>query len=87
MVLALKEQIEELKGELNICKAALGNGVLVVAPMPKIDVLKPKEFEMRSTKDADTSCQQMKDEVISLNGFGKSSIENSSHNFTRAYRG
>ncbi|KAG8482584.1 hypothetical protein CXB51_024381 [Gossypium anomalum] len=44
MVWALKEQIEELMGELNIYKVALENGVLVVAPKPKVDVSKPKEF-------------------------------------------
>lgn len=38
MVLALKEQIEELKGELNICIVSLGNRVLVVTPMPKVDI-------------------------------------------------
>ncbi|KAH1091969.1 hypothetical protein J1N35_019226 [Gossypium stocksii] len=46
--------IEELKGELNICKVALGNGVFVVASNPKADVPKPKEFiETRPRKDVD----------------------------------
>lgn len=49
-----KEQIEELKGELIICKASLGNRVLVVAPKLKMDVSKPKEFKgMRSARDVD----------------------------------
>ncbi|KAK5794531.1 hypothetical protein PVK06_035763 [Gossypium arboreum] len=44
IVLALKEQIKELKGELNICKVALGNEVLAATSMPKVDILKPKKF-------------------------------------------
>ncbi|KAG8498190.1 hypothetical protein CXB51_007037 [Gossypium anomalum] len=52
MVSTLKEHIEELKGEHNICKATLGNGVLVGAPRPKVNVSKPKEFNRtRFTKD------------------------------------
>lgn len=51
---ALKEQIDELKGELNIYKASLGNEVLVAAPKPKVDVSKLKEFnETRFAKDMD----------------------------------
>ncbi|XP_016752558.1 uncharacterized protein [Gossypium hirsutum] len=55
MVAALKEEIAELKGELTIHKAALGNGGLaVVAPKPNIDVPKPKEFKgTRSARDVD----------------------------------
>ncbi|KAH1092210.1 hypothetical protein J1N35_019467 [Gossypium stocksii] len=54
MVWALKEEIEELNEELNIYKATLENRVLVVAPMPKVDVLKPKEFNgTRFANDVD----------------------------------
>lgn len=54
MVLTLKEYIKELKGELNICKVALGNRVLATAPKPKVDVPKSKEFNgTRSVKDVD----------------------------------
>lgn len=48
MVSAFKEQTEEF----NIFKVALSNGVLVVAPMPKVDVSESKEFNgTRFTKD------------------------------------
>lgn len=54
MVMTLKKQIEELKGELVICKAALGNKVLAATPKPKVDVSKKKEFkEMSSSRDVD----------------------------------
>ncbi|KAK8359086.1 hypothetical protein V6Z12_A04G071500 [Gossypium hirsutum] len=55
MMAALKEEIAELKGELTIYKAALGNGGLAaVAPKPSVDVPKPKEFKgTRSTRDVD----------------------------------
>ncbi|XP_040964578.1 uncharacterized protein [Gossypium hirsutum] len=55
MVMALKEEIAELKGELIIYKAALGNrGLAAVANKPNIDVPKPKEFKgSRSTRDVD----------------------------------
>ncbi|KAG8474309.1 hypothetical protein CXB51_033861 [Gossypium anomalum] len=55
MMMALKEEIAELKGELTIYKAALGNGGLAtVAPKPSIDVPKPKEFKgTRSAREVD----------------------------------
>ncbi|KAK5774812.1 hypothetical protein PVK06_042671 [Gossypium arboreum] len=50
----LKEHIQKLKGELIICKAALGNEVLAATPKLNVDVSKPKEFNgMRSAKDVD----------------------------------
>ncbi|MBA0638152.1 hypothetical protein Godav_024662 [Gossypium davidsonii] len=55
MATALKEEIAELKGELTIYKAVLGNGGLAaIALKPNIDVPKPKEFKgSRSTRDVD----------------------------------
>ncbi|KAG8474262.1 hypothetical protein CXB51_033921 [Gossypium anomalum] len=55
MMTALKEEITELKGELTIYKAALGNGELAaIAPKPRFDVPKPKEFKgIRSARDVD----------------------------------
>ncbi|KAH1082853.1 hypothetical protein J1N35_022614 [Gossypium stocksii] len=53
MMTALKKEIVELKGELTIYKAALGNGGLAaVAPKPSVDVPKPKEF--KGTRSIDT---------------------------------
>ncbi|MBA0597595.1 hypothetical protein Gorai_007398 [Gossypium raimondii] len=52
MVSTLKEQLEELKRELNIYKIASSNSVLVATSMPKIDIPLLKEFSgMRSRKD------------------------------------
>ncbi|MFQ6637233.1 hypothetical protein Gotur_013189 [Gossypium turneri] len=46
MVTALKEEISELKGELKIFKAAVGNGMLASKPKPQaMDVPKPKAFK------------------------------------------
>ncbi|KAK8292002.1 hypothetical protein V6Z12_D06G094000 [Gossypium hirsutum] len=55
MVAALKWEIAELKGELTIYKADLGNGGLAaITPKPNIDVPKPKEFKgTRSVRDVD----------------------------------
>ncbi|KAK8264107.1 hypothetical protein V6Z12_D12G086400 [Gossypium hirsutum] len=55
MVMALKEEIAELKGELTMYKAALGNeGLAAVAPKPNVDVPKPKEFKgTRFARDVD----------------------------------
>ncbi|MBA0856846.1 hypothetical protein Goshw_003863 [Gossypium schwendimanii] len=44
MVPSLQEQMEELKRELFMYKATLGNRVLAITPKPKINVLKLKEF-------------------------------------------
>ncbi|MBA0612516.1 hypothetical protein Godav_013112, partial [Gossypium davidsonii] len=55
MMTTLKEEIAELKGELTIYKAALGNGGLAtVASKPSVDVPKPNEFKgTRSIRDVD----------------------------------
>ncbi|MFQ6623093.1 hypothetical protein Gotur_002242 [Gossypium turneri] len=51
MVTALKEEINELKGEVKIFKAVIGNGMLASKPKPQaMDVPKPKAFKgARST--------------------------------------
>ncbi|MBA0702309.1 hypothetical protein Goari_027397, partial [Gossypium aridum] len=55
MMTTLKEEIAELKGELTIYKAGLGNGgFAVVAPKPSVDVPEPKEFKgTRFRRDVD----------------------------------
>ncbi|KAH1031951.1 hypothetical protein J1N35_044125 [Gossypium stocksii] len=54
VVLTLKEQIEELKGELTIYRVVLGNRMLVVVLKTTVDNTKLKEFKgMRSAKDMD----------------------------------
>ncbi|MBA0629914.1 hypothetical protein Godav_002058, partial [Gossypium davidsonii] len=45
VVTTLKEQIEDFKGELVICKVALGNDVLAAIPKLKVNSFKPKEFK------------------------------------------
>ncbi|MFQ6662415.1 hypothetical protein Gotur_030260 [Gossypium turneri] len=46
MVTALKEEINGLKGELKIFKAAIGNGILASKLKPQaMDVPKPKAFK------------------------------------------
>ncbi|KAH1063450.1 hypothetical protein J1N35_028437 [Gossypium stocksii] len=46
MLMSLKEEIAELKGELTIYKAALSNrGLANIAPKPNVDIPKPKEFK------------------------------------------
>ncbi|MBA0780084.1 hypothetical protein Gotri_004225 [Gossypium trilobum] len=46
MVTALKEEINELKGELKIFKAVIGNGMLASKPKLQVmDVPKPKAFK------------------------------------------
>ena len=52
MVVALREEMAELKRELSACKAVIGGGVLAAAPTHRVDVPKPKEFKgTRSAKD------------------------------------
>ncbi|KAB2057262.1 hypothetical protein ES319_A11G157100v1 [Gossypium barbadense] len=53
MMLAMKKEIEELKGELTIYKAALSNGMLSSKPKQQaIDVPKPEKFKgARSARD------------------------------------
>ncbi|MBA0742113.1 hypothetical protein Gogos_015212 [Gossypium gossypioides] len=55
MVTALNEEINELKEELKIFKAAIGNGMLASKPKPQaMDVPKPKAFKRaRSTSEMD----------------------------------
>ncbi|KAK8308846.1 hypothetical protein V6Z12_D02G088300 [Gossypium hirsutum] len=61
MALAMKKEIEELKGELVIYKAALSNGML--SSMPKqqaMDVPKPEKFKgARSARDVDNFLWEM----------------------------
>ncbi|MFQ6635155.1 hypothetical protein Gotur_012074 [Gossypium turneri] len=53
MVLAMKKEIEELKGELTIYRAALSNGMLSSRPKQQaMDVPKPEKFKgARSTDE------------------------------------
>ncbi|MFQ6662835.1 hypothetical protein Gotur_030557 [Gossypium turneri] len=55
MVLAMKKEIEELKGELTIYKATLSNGMLTSRPNQQaMDVPKPENFKgARSARDVD----------------------------------
>ncbi|MBA0796538.1 hypothetical protein Gohar_007301 [Gossypium harknessii] len=55
MVTALKKEINELKGELKIFKAAIGNGILALKlKQQAMDVPKPKAFkEARSASEVD----------------------------------
>ncbi|KAK5824547.1 hypothetical protein PVK06_019325 [Gossypium arboreum] len=55
MVTTLKEDINELKGELKIFKAAVGNGMLASKPKQQaMDVPKPKAFKgTRSANEVD----------------------------------
>ncbi|MBA0753849.1 hypothetical protein Gogos_020557 [Gossypium gossypioides] len=54
VVLTLKGQIAELKGELTIYRVVLGNRVLAIILKTKVDVTKLKEFKgTRSTRDVD----------------------------------
>ena len=54
MVVALREEMAELKRELSACKAVIGGGVLAAAPTHRVDVPKSKEFKgTRSAKDVD----------------------------------
>ncbi|MBA0876512.1 hypothetical protein Goshw_012923, partial [Gossypium schwendimanii] len=55
MVLAMKKEIEELKGELTIYKAALSNGMLSSRPKQQaMDIPKLEKFKgTRSARDVD----------------------------------
>ncbi|MBA0750682.1 hypothetical protein Gogos_002079 [Gossypium gossypioides] len=55
MVLAMKKEIEELKGELTIYKATLSNGMLTLKPNQQaMDVPKPENFKSaRFARDVD----------------------------------
>lgn len=55
MVLAMQKEMEELKGELAIYKAALSNGMLSSRPKQHaMDVPKPEKFKgARSARDVD----------------------------------
>ncbi|KAK8275099.1 hypothetical protein V6Z12_D10G115900 [Gossypium hirsutum] len=78
MVLAMKKEIEELKGELTIYKAALSNGMLSSRPKQQaMDVPKPEKFNgARSVRDVDNFLWEMEqyframgieDDVIKVN--------------------
>ncbi|KAK5785550.1 hypothetical protein PVK06_040146 [Gossypium arboreum] len=55
LLTAMKEEIAELKGELRICKAALGSGMLASGPKQRhVDVPKPEKFKgIRSAREVD----------------------------------
>ncbi|MBA0799800.1 hypothetical protein Gohar_010289, partial [Gossypium harknessii] len=55
MVLTMKKEIKELKGELTIYKAALSNGILSSrSKQQAMDVPKPENFKgARSARDVD----------------------------------
>ncbi|MBA0851320.1 hypothetical protein Goshw_017511, partial [Gossypium schwendimanii] len=55
MVLAMKKEIEELKGELMIYKVTLNNGMLSSRPKQQaMDVPKPEKFKgAKSVRDVD----------------------------------
>ncbi|MBA0881009.1 hypothetical protein Goshw_015354 [Gossypium schwendimanii] len=55
MVLAMKKEIEELKGELAIYKVVLSNGMLFSrSKQQAMDVPKPEKFKgARSVRDVD----------------------------------
>ncbi|KAG8488057.1 hypothetical protein CXB51_018328 [Gossypium anomalum] len=61
MVLAMKKEIEELKGELMIYKVALSNGMLSSKPKQQaMDVPKPEKFKgARSARDVDNFLWKM----------------------------
>ncbi|MBA0626881.1 hypothetical protein Godav_004467 [Gossypium davidsonii] len=53
MMESLKKHVDELKGELILCKVAIGNGELVVTPKHKNDASKSKKFKRtKSIRDA-----------------------------------
>ncbi|MFQ6638293.1 hypothetical protein Gotur_015676 [Gossypium turneri] len=77
-VTALKEDINDLKGELKIFKAAIGNGMLASKPKQQaMDVPKPKAFKRaRSASEVDNFLWAMEqyfrvmnveDDVIKVN--------------------
>ncbi|KAK8346069.1 hypothetical protein V6Z12_A07G190200 [Gossypium hirsutum] len=57
LLTAMKEEIAELKGELRICKAALGSGMLASGPKQRhVDVPKPEKFKgIRSAREDDAT--------------------------------
>ncbi|KAG8482796.1 hypothetical protein CXB51_024201 [Gossypium anomalum] len=61
IVLAMKKEIEELKGELTIYKAALSNGMLSSRPKQQVmDVPKSEKFKgARSARDVDNFLWEM----------------------------
>ncbi|KAG8498201.1 hypothetical protein CXB51_006628 [Gossypium anomalum] len=61
MVLAMKKEMEELKGELMIYKVALSNGMLSSKPKQQaMDVPKPEKFKgARSARDVDNFLWEM----------------------------
>ncbi|MFQ6664807.1 hypothetical protein Gotur_031794 [Gossypium turneri] len=69
MVTALKEEINELNGELKIFKAAIGNGMLALKSKPQaMDVPKPNAFkEARSVREVDNFLWAMKQYFCEMN--------------------
>ncbi|KAK8299136.1 hypothetical protein V6Z12_D05G303000 [Gossypium hirsutum] len=69
MVTALKEEINELKGELKIFKAAIRNGMLASKPKPQaMDVPKPKAFKgARSASEVDNFLWAMEQYFRAMN--------------------
>ncbi|KAK8366718.1 hypothetical protein V6Z12_A02G137800 [Gossypium hirsutum] len=61
MMLAMKKEIEELKGELTIYKATLSNGMLSSKPKQQaMDIPKPEKFKgARSARDVDNFLWEM----------------------------
>ncbi|KAH1096345.1 hypothetical protein J1N35_013266 [Gossypium stocksii] len=61
MMVAMKKEIEELKGELTIYKVALSNGMLSSRPKQQaMDVPKPEKFKgARSARDVDNFLWEM----------------------------
>ncbi|MBA0753963.1 hypothetical protein Gogos_021890 [Gossypium gossypioides] len=69
MVTAFKEEINELKGELKIFKATIGNGMLASKPKPQaMDVPKPKAFKgARSASEVDNFLWAMEQYFRTMN--------------------
>ncbi|MBA0669461.1 hypothetical protein Goklo_024249, partial [Gossypium klotzschianum] len=69
MVIALKEEINELKGELKIFKVAIGNGMLALKPKPQaMDVPKSKVFKgVRSASEVDNFFWAMEQYFCAIN--------------------
>ncbi|MFQ6621854.1 hypothetical protein Gotur_003188 [Gossypium turneri] len=69
MVTTLKEEINELKGELKIFNAAIGNGMLASKPKPQaMDMPKPKAFRWaRSTSEVDNFLWAMEQYFCAMN--------------------
>ncbi|MBA0755234.1 hypothetical protein Gogos_022363 [Gossypium gossypioides] len=69
MVTTLKKEINEIKGELKIFEAAIGNGMLASKPKQQVmDVPKPKTFkETRSSSEVDNFLWAMEQYFRTMN--------------------